>query len=53
MTTRHGDFRVSTAEYLYARAENERLGAAISLALNTVAGTGAFTRSVWFSDADL
>ncbi|MEW2503777.1 hypothetical protein AB0878_25230 [Amycolatopsis sp. NPDC047767] len=50
MVTRHGDFLVSTADYLYLRAENERLFAAIALVVNSAAGPTAFALSVWFAD---
>ncbi|MEV4598351.1 hypothetical protein AB0K15_13165 [Amycolatopsis sp. NPDC049253] len=42
MDTRDGDYPISASEYLHAQAENRRLFAAISIALNTAAGTGAF-----------
>ncbi|MEV4604116.1 hypothetical protein AB0K15_42975 [Amycolatopsis sp. NPDC049253] len=42
MDTRTGDFPISAGEYLHAQAENRRLFAAVAIALNTAAGTGAF-----------
>ncbi|MFF4599756.1 hypothetical protein [Amycolatopsis sp. NPDC001319] len=42
MDTRAGDVPISAGEYLHAQVENRRLFAAISIALNTAGGTGAF-----------